>query len=184
MLSRGLLDGGILPVLKHIPGHGRALVDSHEDLPVVDASIEELRAQDFVPFEKLRDIPLGMTAHIRYNAIDSEQCATLSKTAISLIREEIGYDGLLMSDDVSMKALKGDFEALSRDILAAGCDVVLHCNGDMDEMQAVAKGAREMDAEANRRMGAAWSQLKHSQESASALLAEFDGLYADVSVVA
>ncbi len=183
-MSRGLLDGGILPVLKHIPGHGRALVDSHEELPVVDASLEELRAQDFVPFEILRDIPLGMTAHIRYNAIDSEQCATLSKTAITLIRDEIGYDGLLMSDDVSMKALKGDFEALSRDILAAGCDVVLHCNGKMDEMQAVAKGARAMDAEANRRMKAAWQQLNTHSESAQALLLEFKGLYADVSAVA
>lgn len=183
-MSRGLLDGSILPVLKHIPGHGRALVDSHEDLPVVDATMEELRAQDFVPFERLRDIPLGMTAHIRYNAIDSEQCATLSKAAISLIRDEIGYDGLLMSDDVSMKALKGDFETLSRDILAAGCDVVLHCNGEMDEMRAVAKGARAMDAEAIRRINAAWQQLNPSDESVRDLLAEFDSLYENKSAVA
>jgi beta-N-acetylhexosaminidase len=126
-----------------------------------------------------------MTAHIRYNAIDKGQCATLSPKAIHLIRTEIGYDGLLMSDDVSMKALKGDFETLSRDILEAGCDVVLHCNGKMEEMLPVAKGARIMDAEAQRRMKNAWETLpKQDSASAKYLLAEFNDLYEKTSAVA
>lgn len=144
----GLLDGGVLPVLKHIPGHGRAMVDSHLDLPTVDASLEELRTTDFAPFRVLKDLPLGMTAHVLYTAIDAENVATLSAAAITLIREEIGFDGLLMSDDISMKALSGDLGELSRKALAAGCDIILHCNGKMDEMLAISTAVGLLDGEA------------------------------------
>ena len=142
--AQGLMDSGILPVLKHIPGHGRAMVDSHLDLPVVSTSLEELRATDFVPFCKLSDLPLGMTAHVLYTAIDPENVATLSPAVIAMIREEIGFDGLLMTDDLSMKALKGDFAQLAHDSIAAGCDVVLHCNGEMHEMRAIAEAVTEL----------------------------------------
>lgn len=137
--AEGMLAGGVLPIIKHIPGHGRAFSDSHHDLPVVDASLEELRTHDFPPFAALRDAPMAMTAHVVYTAIDAERPATTSPRAIGeFIRGELGFDGLLMSDDVSMKALSGDFAARTDAILAAGCDVVLHCNGVMDEMRAVA----------------------------------------------
>lgn len=136
--TNGLRDGGILPVLKHIPGHGRATCDSHEDLPVVSAPLAELEAKDFPPFRALADLPLAMTAHIIYQALDASACATLSPTVIKFIRESIGFDGLLMSDDLSMKALTGSYEERAEKTLAAGCDLVLHCNGHMDEMLAVA----------------------------------------------
>ncbi len=134
----GLMDGGVLPVLKHIPGHGRARADSHLELPVVDASRAELEATDFAPFAALSDLPLGMTAHIIYTALDAQRCATISPTVIDLIRREIGFNGLLMSDDLSMKALRGSFQERTELTLAAGCDLALHCNGDMAEMLAVA----------------------------------------------
>ena len=135
----GLEAGGVLPVIKHIPGHGRAFADSHHDLPVVDASLEELRAHDFPPFAALSDAPMAMTAHVVYTALDDARPATTSPRIIEeIIRGEIGFDGLLMSDDVSMKALSGDFGDRTEAILAAGCDVVLHCNGLMEEMRAVA----------------------------------------------
>lgn len=143
-MANGLLDGGIVPVLKHIPGHGRANADSHLELPVVDALLEDLRRTDFVPFAALNDLPMGMTAHVLYTAIDEKHLATVSPKAISLIRDEIGFDGLLMSDDLSMKAMTGDFTERTVATLDAGCDVVLHCNGDMAEMQAIAKGLRPL----------------------------------------
>lgn len=136
-----LLDGGILPVLKHIPGHGRATLDSHEALPVVNASLQELEASDFIPFRALNDLPLAMTAHILYTALDGNLVATWSPTVISFIRQNIGFDGLLMSDDLSMKALGGSYEQRTELALMAGCDLALHCNGHMDEMKAVAKAA-------------------------------------------
>lgn len=136
----GLQAGGVLPVVKHIPGHGRAFADSHHSLPVVDAPLDALRAHDFPPFRALADAPMAMTAHVVYTSIDETRPATTSPKAISeIIRGEIGFDGLLMSDDVSMKALSGDFADRTQAILAAGCDVVLHCNGVMDEMRAVAQ---------------------------------------------
>ncbi len=138
--AEGLMDGGVVPVLKHIPGHGRAGADSHEELPVVKESLEVLRATDFVPFAKLADLPMGMTAHVLYTALDNKRMATVSPTVIKLIREEIGFKGLLMSDDISMKAMKGSFADRARDTLAAGCDMVLHCNGDMKEMRTIAEG--------------------------------------------
>jgi len=139
-MAEGLADGGVVPVLKHIPGHGRAFADSHEELPVVNESLDVLRATDFVPFKALSDLPMAMTAHVLYTAIDRERMATVSPDAIHIIREELGFLGLLMSDDISMKAMKGDFTQRAKDVLAAGCDVVLHCNGDMREMAAIAAG--------------------------------------------
>ena len=133
-VCEGLLSKGVYPVVKHIPGHGRGTSDSHLELPIVDASLEELRATDFTPFQNLRDQKFAMTAHILYRSIDKNFCATVSPKAINLIRNEIGFKNILMSDDVSMKALKGSFFEKSEAILKAGCDLVLHCNGDMAEM--------------------------------------------------
>ena len=133
-VCEGLLSKEVYPVIKHIPGHGRGTSDSHLELPIVDASLEELRNCDFIPFKNLRDQKFAMTAHILYSAIDKNNCATTSKTAIKLIREEIGFENILMSDDVSMKALKGSFSEKTKSILDAGCDLVLHCNGNMSEM--------------------------------------------------
>lgn len=148
----GLMKGGVTPVIKHIPGHGRANVDSHEDLPVVTASIDDLRSTDFAPFTALNNAPWAMTAHVVYNAIDPDAPATLSKTVIGdVIRGEMGFDGFLISDDVSMRALKGDFADRARGSLDAGCDTVLHCNGDMDEMRALIAGTPEMSEDAWRR---------------------------------
>jgi len=138
----GFRAGGVAPVIKHIPGHGRARADSHEALPVVDASRAELAAADFPPFKALADQPWAMTAHVLYTALDKDECATNSKSIIAdIIRGAIGFNGALMSDDLSMKALKGSFEERARKCLAAGCDIALHCNGDRAEMEAVAKGA-------------------------------------------
>ncbi len=136
--AEGLLEGGILPVLKHIPGHGRATADSHHELPVVDAPLDLLERTDFKPFRALNDLPLGMTAHIRYTALDAEHCATHSPIVVNYIREKIGFDGLLMSDDLSMRALTGSFADRARATLRAGCDLVLHCNGVMAEMAEIA----------------------------------------------
>jgi beta-N-acetylhexosaminidase len=159
--AEGLRAGGILPVIKHIPGHGRAFCDSHKTLPVVDAPLEELRAHDFAPFRALKDMPMAMTAHVVYAAIDPDNPATTSKKAISqVIRGEIGFDGLLMSDDVSMNALSGDFAARTEAILAAGCDVVLHCNGTMDEMRSVAERTPVLSRKALERAGIALKPLR------------------------
>lgn len=147
----GLKAGGVLPVLKHIPGHGRAMVDSHEDLPVVEADLATLQA-DFEPFRKLADLPMAMTAHIRYTAIDANNPATLSTQVINLIRDDIAFDGLLMSDDISMKALQGDIGERSAAAIAAGCDIVLHCNGKMEEMQAIAASVGELSAASQARV--------------------------------
>lgn len=159
----GLLAGGVLPVLKHIPGHGRAEVDSHEALPVVNASLEELRQVDFPPFRALSDLPLGMTAHVLYQAIDPENVATLSTKVLEVIRGELRFDGLLMTDDISMKALKGAIGELSARSLQAGCDLVLHCNGDMAEMQAIAAAVPPMSPEAVRRALHAQAQWQEPQ---------------------
>ena len=131
----GLLEGGVAPVIKHIPGHGRAFADSHLELPVVEASRTELEATDFAPFRALRAAPMAMTAHVVFTAIDPLACATVSRTVTQdIIRDHMGFDGLLMSDDLSMKALGGSFAHRTQAALAAGSDVVLHCNGDPQEM--------------------------------------------------
>lgn len=141
----GVLAGGVLPIIKHIPGHGRAGVDSHEKLPIVDTDRKTLSSTDFAPFAALADAPLAMTAHVIYSAIDGANPATTSPTVISeIIRDEIGFSGALMSDDLSMKALGGSFEERTKASLDAGCDLVLHCNGDIEEMEAVAKEARAL----------------------------------------
>lgn len=154
----GLRDHGVLPVIKHIPGHGRALHDSHEHLPRVPAPLDELRAVDFPPFLSLRDQPLGMTAHVVYESLDADRCATLSPTVIALIREELGFDGLLMTDDLSMKALSGPMRGRAAEALSAGCDVILHCNGDMAEMQDVAAATPALSGQAARRAHSAEAQ--------------------------
>lgn len=142
----GLLEGGVLPVIKHIPGHGRAMADSHLELPVVAAARSELEATDFAPFRALSDMPLAMTAHILYRSLDADRPATLSPSVVAdVIRGHIGFDGLLMTDDLSMKALGGRIGDRAMDSLAAGCDVVLHCNGDADEMREVAASSRPLD---------------------------------------
>jgi beta-N-acetylhexosaminidase len=158
--AEGLLAGGVLPIIKHIPGHGRAMSDSHLELPVVKAKLAELDARDFAPFRVLSDMPMAMTAHVVYTAIDRSRPATTSRKAIKkIIRESIGFDGLLMSDDLSMKALSGDFKQRAKDSLAAGCDVVLHCNGDMAEMKAVMSGVGKLSREARRRVQAVMGRL-------------------------
>jgi beta-N-acetylhexosaminidase len=133
-VCKGLLSCGVYPVIKHIPGHGRGACDSHLELPIVDASLQELREVDFAPFKALNSQKFAMTAHILYNAIDKNNCATISKNAIDLIRHEIGFENILMSDDISMKALTQSFAVKTKAILEAGCDLVLHCNGEMAEM--------------------------------------------------
>jgi len=175
----GLQAGGVLPVVKHIPGHGRAFADSHHDLPVVEASLDELRAHDFAPFKALADAPMAMTAHVVYNAIDTQRPATTSPRAIAgVIRGEIGFDGLLMSDDVSMKALSGDFATRTEAILAAGCDVVLHCNGVMEEMRAVAGAASALSAQALARADRALAGLgANDGASEDKIREEFSALF-------
>ena len=141
-VAEGLMAGGVLPVIKHIPGHGRAVVDSHETLPVVEASESDLEKTDFVPFRQLADLPIAMTAHILFPHLDRDNPATQSVSVIErVIRNGIGFSGLLMSDDLSMKALGGDIAHRTRAIFAAGCDMALHCNGLMDEMRAVASAS-------------------------------------------
>jgi beta-N-acetylhexosaminidase len=177
--ATGLLDGGVLPVMKHIPGHGRAGADSHLSLPTVDAGSAELQL-DFAPFRQLRDLPMAMTAHVLYTALDADRPATTSPGIISqVIREEIGFDGLLMSDDVSMGALEGGIGERTGAAIAAGCDIALHCNGDMDEMRAVAAAVPALSGRAAVRAGAALARL-HPPEALDrdAARAELDALIA------
>jgi beta-N-acetylhexosaminidase len=137
--AEGLMSGGVLPVMKHMPGHGRAFADTHLELPTVDTPIDDLRRHDFAPFRALAHLPMGMTAHVVYSAIDPSAPATTSARVVEeIIRSEIGFDGLLMSDDTSMKALSGTFAEKAEAILGAGVDIVLHCNGDMTEMAGIA----------------------------------------------
>jgi len=143
-LGRAVMDGfdmgGVMPVIKHMPGHGRATVDSHDELPCIDSDSDTLRKSDFQPFKQLNDALLGMTGHLLFSAIDEVAVSTCSKTVIAdIIRNHIGFDGVLMSDDISMSALVGNMRARVTGALKAGCDMVLHCNGDMAEMLAIAE---------------------------------------------
>lgn len=147
-VADGLLDGGVLPVLKHIPGHGRPVADSHAELPRTEANLDDLRVSDFAAFKGLSDLPIGMTAHVVYAALDPDNCATLSKPVLDMIRQEIGFDGLLMTDDLSMSALSGSFASRSQQALAAGCDLVLHCHGNMDEMVEIAAASGDLSGAA------------------------------------
>ncbi|WP_298847740.1 beta-N-acetylhexosaminidase [uncultured Ruegeria sp.] len=162
-VAKGHLDGGVLPVLKHIPGHGRATMDSHYDLPLVDLSLDVLESSDFAPFRALNDLPMGMTAHLVYDQIDP-QPATISAIMMDLIRDKIGFDGLIMTDDISMKALSGSLMDLSRQSLQAGCDVVLHCNGSFAERAEVMETAGEMSDVAQARAERALAMRKPPQE--------------------
>ncbi|HUI12712.1 MAG TPA: beta-N-acetylhexosaminidase [Xanthobacteraceae bacterium] len=154
--AAGLMEGGVLPVLKHLPGHGRATADSHDRLPVVGTDRAMLEATDFAAFRPLAALPLGMTAHVVFSAIDPVAPATTSVTIVrDVIRDSIGFSGLLMSDDVSMGALSGSLAERTSSAIAAGCDMILHCNGKMNEMLAVAEAAPELRGEAARRAAAA-----------------------------
>jgi beta-N-acetylhexosaminidase len=163
-VAAGLAEGGVLPVLKHIPGHGRATADSHLRLPTVEVPAMELARTDFAAFKPLADLPMAMTAHVVFSALDPAQPATTSATIIAeVIRGTIGFQGLLMSDDVSMNALQGSIAARTRASLAAGCDVVLHCNGKLDEMQEVAAEAPPLAGEALARAERALAARKPPQ---------------------
>ena len=173
----GLLAGGVLPVLKHIPGYGRAAVDSHHSLPRVSAPFEALMTRDFAPFVALNDIAMGMTAHIVFDAIDPDQPATTSAAAMGVIRADIGFDGLIMSDDLSMQALSGTLAERATRTLAAGCDLVLHCNGQQADMIEVAGVVPAMTAMAVDRAMRALAQRNLPDDSdISALQAELNVL--------
>ena len=152
-VANGLLDGGVLPVVKHLPGHGRAVADSHFDLPRVKVPVLELEA-DFAPFRALNDLPMGMTAHLVYEALDTVP-ATISPGILQLIRSDIGFGGLIMTDDISMQALSGTVPERAAAAIGAGCDVVLHCNGALPERVAVAAACGVMGLRAQERAEAA-----------------------------
>jgi beta-N-acetylhexosaminidase len=177
-VTEGLEQGGILPVLKHIPGHGRATADTHFRLPEVDTSKAELERTDFAAFQPLADLPMAMTAHVVFSALDPAQPATTSATIIQqVIRGVIGFQGLLMSDDVSMNALAGSIAERTRAIIAAGCDMVLHCNGKLDEMREVARETPELSGKALERAGQALASRRAPQAlDRLAARAELDAL--------
>lgn len=152
--AEAMLAAGVLPVIKHMPGHGRAQVDSHKSLPVVEATLAELEATDFAPFRALADLPMAMTAHIRFTAIDDAP-ATASRAVIGLIRRSIGFDGLLMSDDIGMEALSGTPAERALASVSAGCDLVLSCNETMAQMESIVAAAGPMGSDALRRGDAA-----------------------------
>ena len=173
--AEGLLEGGVLPVIKHIPGHGRALADSHEDLPVVEDRRAALDASDFAPFRALADMPWAMTAHVVYTAIDAEHPATTSPRVVSeIIRSHIGFKGVLVSDDLSMKALDGDLASRARASIGAGCDLVLHCTGIYDEMKEVAEAltpiSEELSGRLSRARAMAMPSAPFDREAATARL--------------
>ena len=159
----GLLASGVLPVIKHLPGHGRTRVDSHHDLPVIDAALEDLDQSDFAPFRALSDLPMAMTAHIRLTALDDAP-ATASAPAIRLIRERIGFGGLLMSDDIGMQALSGSPGERAAAAVAAGCDLVLSCNETIAQMQAIVAAAGPMTPAAVARADAALAMRRAPQD--------------------
>jgi len=172
-VAEGLAAGGVAPVIKHLPGHGRGVVDSHHALPVVDAPLEALAARDFRPFGALADLPWGMTAHVLYTALDPDRPATLSPRVIGeVVRGLIGFDGLLVSDDLSMGALAGPLAERASAAVAAGCDLALHCTGDLAEMAAVAAAVPILSAAGRRRLARA---LAWPGESAGRSAAAVDG---------
>jgi len=179
-VAEGLEQGGVLPVLKHIPGHGRATADSHFRLPTIDTSKGELEQTDFAAFKPLSHLPMAMTAHVVFSAFDPAHPATTSATMVErVIRGAIGFQGLLMSDDVSMNALAGTIAERTSAILAAGCDVVLHCNGQIEEMREVAGQVPELSGKALQRAEQALAARKSPQSfDRAAARAEFDALIA------
>lgn len=162
-MARGLSDGGVIPIVKHIPGHGRAKADSHHELPVVDAPLEVLERTDFEAFRLLKNIPMGMTAHVVYTALDKTRPATQSPAVIRHIREKIGFDGLLMSDEITMKALTGSIEERAQAAMSAGCDLVMYCNGitvlPLAEKRVVAETAAAMTPQALQRSERAFASI-------------------------
>ncbi len=176
----GFLDAGVLPVVKHVPGHGRAGVDSHRELPVVQTPLDELRRTDFLPFAALADAPWAMTAHVIFSAIDAERPASVSAKLIeTVIRGEIGFSGVLVSDDLGMAALSGEFAERAAATLAAGCDVALHCSGAMDEMQAVASAVGEIGDAALARIERAGAMVRRPGEvDLSAMVSQLAALMA------
>jgi len=175
-MADGLLAGGVVPVMKHLPGHGASTMDTHHDLPTVTDDAATVDARDFAPFKALCDLPMGMTAHLIFEAFEARP-ATLSPVMIDMIRREIGFDGLLMTDDISMKALTGTLGARSRAALAAGCDVVLHCNDTFAERREVAQAAGAMTPAAQRRAEAALGARTDPQDiDISAAEAELEAL--------
>jgi beta-N-acetylhexosaminidase len=174
--AEGMLAGGVLPVLKHMPGHGRARLDSHHELPHVAAPLAQLQQSDFAAFEALNDLPMGMTAHLVYEALDREP-ATLSPKVMQMIRQQIGFDNLIMTDDISMKALSGTPAENARAAIAAGCDLVLYCNAPLADRRAVAEAAGEMTAAAQTRAARALAMRKTPQDvDISALDAQLEAL--------
>jgi beta-N-acetylhexosaminidase len=177
----GLIAGNVLPVIKHIPGHGRARVDSHHLLPEVDTHPDILACTDLFPFMRLADMPIAMTAHVVYSGFDKDNPATTSPVVVEqVIRGWLGFDGLLLSDDLSMNALAGDLSSRAKAAFAAGCDIVLHCNGEMAEMRAVAAQAPELGGESERRASSALGLIAGdpAADDETALRAEFDTLMA------
>jgi beta-N-acetylhexosaminidase len=157
MLGRAACEGfaaaGVMPIVKHVPGHGRAMVDSHRSLPTVEASTAELEASDFRPFKALADMPWAMTAHVVYRAIDPDRPATISPIVVArIVRGAIGFDGVLIGDDLSMEALSGSLVARAAATLAAGCDLALHCNGEMAEMTTLADAVPEITGATSARL--------------------------------
>ena len=177
-VAEGLEQGGVLPVLKHIPGHGRATADTHFKLPTVDTPWDELERTDFAAFKPLADLPMAMTAHVVFSAVDPAHPATTSATMIAqVIRHAIGFQGLLMSDDLSMNALAGNLAERTRAIFAAGCDMALHCNGNIEEMRDVAAQTPELSGIALTRANAALAARKAPQPfDRTAARAELDAL--------
>jgi beta-N-acetylhexosaminidase len=162
--AEGLLAGGVLPIIKHVPGHGRAFADSHYHLPVVETDLATLDAWDFAPFKALSDMPMAMTAHVVFTAVDAKRPATTSKKGIRLMRQHLGFSGLIMSDDLSMQALSGTLTERAEQSLKAGCDVILHCNGDLGEMRLVAEGTGKLKGEPRRRAEASLKRIVHTPE--------------------
>jgi beta-N-acetylhexosaminidase len=162
--AEGLLAGGVLPVVKHMPGHGRAFADSHKELPTVHADFDALDAWDFAPFKALSDMPIAMSAHVVFTAIDPKRPATTSKKAVKLMREHLGFQGLLLSDDLVMNALSGTLTERAEAALKAGCDAVVHWNGDMSEMKQVAAGVGKLQGKSARRASAALARIVHTPE--------------------
>lgn len=173
--AEGLMSGGVLPVMKHIPGHGRAFADTHFELPTVDTPLAELRSHDFAPFKALNHLPIAMTAHVIFSAVDPGAPATTSKKVVEeIIRGEIGFDGLLVSDDTSMKALSGDFPTKAASILAAGVDLVLHCNGVFEEMAGIASRTTGLEGKSLQRAERALAAIaKRDTVNEAAARAEF-----------
>jgi len=175
--ANGHLAGGVLPVVKHMPGHGRATQDSHKDLPMVTATRSELNTNDFAPFKSLNDLPMAMTAHIIYAAIDPDHPATTSPKMVQVMRDDIGFGGLLISDDLSMNALTGGFEARAAATIAAGVDLALHCNGKVEEMEPIIAGAGQLTDAAIARANVALAQrITPETVDIAALRSDLSGL--------